>query len=112
MRENVFFETARGEAPRPALLEAGWPISGPTREGDQDGQDECQHGPEWHCARSLWAPWPPRSRTAPAVDPVAVQQLKQMTEFLDGLQQFSVQSESTLEELHVTGTGVEPRRPR
>ena len=29
---------------------------------------------------------------APAVDPVAVQKLKRMTDFLDGLQQFSVQN--------------------
>ena len=39
---------------------------------------------------------------APAVDPAAVQKLKQMTEFLDGLPQFSVRAQSTLEELHVT----------
>ena len=44
---------------------------------------------------------------APAVDPAAVQKLKQMTEFLDGLPQFSVQTESTLEELHVTGHRVD-----
>jgi hypothetical protein len=44
---------------------------------------------------------------APAVDPAAVQKLKQMTEFLDGLQQFSVQTQNTLEELHVTGHRVD-----
>src|SRR5262245_47128193 len=44
---------------------------------------------------------------APAVDPVAAQKLKQMTEFLDGLQQFSVHAQSMLEELHVTGHRVD-----
>ena len=44
---------------------------------------------------------------APAVDPAAVQKLKQMTEFLDGLPQFSVRAQSTLEELHVTGHRVD-----
>jgi hypothetical protein len=43
----------------------------------------------------------------PAVDPAAVQKLKQMTEFLDGLQQFSVQTQSTLEELHISGHRVD-----
>jgi hypothetical protein len=43
----------------------------------------------------------------PAVDPAAVQKLKQMTEFLDGLQQFSVQTHSILEELHVSGHRVD-----
>jgi hypothetical protein len=43
----------------------------------------------------------------PAVDPAAVQKLKQMTEFLDGLPQFSVQTQSTLEELHVSGHRVD-----
>ena len=43
----------------------------------------------------------------PAVDPAAVQKLKQMTEFLDGLQQFSVQTQSTIEELHVSGHRVD-----
>lgn len=44
---------------------------------------------------------------APPVDPAAVQKLKQMTEFLDGLPQFSVRAQSTLEELHVTGHRVD-----
>ena len=44
---------------------------------------------------------------APAVDPAAVQRLKQMTEFLDGLQQFSVQTQNTLEEMHVSGHRVD-----
>jgi hypothetical protein len=44
---------------------------------------------------------------APAVDPAAVQRLKQMTEFLDGLQQFSVQTHSIFEELHVSGHRVD-----
>ena len=57
---------------------------------------------------ALWATVATEVRAqAPAVDPAAVQKLKQMTEFLDGLQQFSVQAESTLEELHVTGHRVD-----
>ena len=44
---------------------------------------------------------------APAVDPAAVQKLKQMTEFLDGLQQFSVQTQNIIEELHVSGHRVD-----
>jgi hypothetical protein len=47
-----------------------------------------------------------RAQTLP-VDPAAVQKLKQMTEFLDGLQQFSVETQSTLEELHVSGHRVD-----
>ena len=43
----------------------------------------------------------------PAVDPAAVQKLKQMTEFLDGLQQFSVQTQNVIEELHVSGHRVD-----
>ena len=39
----------------------------------------------------------------PAVDPAAVQLLKRMTDFLDGLQQFSVNTHSMIEELHVSG---------
>ena len=39
---------------------------------------------------------------APAVDPAAVQKLKQMSEFLDGLKQFSVQTQNTIEDLHVS----------
>ena len=57
---------------------------------------------------ALWATVATEVRAqAPAVDPAAVQKLKQMTEFLDGLQQFSVRTESTLEELHVTGHRVD-----
>ena len=44
---------------------------------------------------------------APAVDPAAVQKLKQMTEFLDGLQQFKLLTLSTIEEMHVTGHRVD-----
>ena len=44
---------------------------------------------------------------APAVDPAAVQLLKRMTDFLDGLQQFSVNSHSMIEELHVSGHRVD-----
>jgi hypothetical protein len=40
---------------------------------------------------------------APAVDPAAVQKLKQMTDFLDALEQFSVNTQNTIEELHVSG---------
>jgi hypothetical protein len=44
---------------------------------------------------------------APAVDPAAVQRLRQMTDFLDGLQQFSVNTQNTIEELHVSGHRVD-----
>jgi hypothetical protein len=43
----------------------------------------------------------------PAVDPAAVQKLKRMTEFLDGLQQFSVQTQNTIEDLHASGHRVD-----
>jgi hypothetical protein len=43
----------------------------------------------------------------PAVDPAAVQILKRMTDFLDGLQQFSVKTENTIEDLHVSGHRVD-----
>ena len=43
----------------------------------------------------------------PAVDPAAVQLLKRMTDFLDGLQQFSVNTHSMIEELHVSGHRVD-----
>jgi hypothetical protein len=44
---------------------------------------------------------------APAVDPAAVQKLKRMMDFLDGLQQFSVNIQSIIEELHVSGHRVD-----
>jgi hypothetical protein len=44
---------------------------------------------------------------APAVDPAAVRTLKRMTDFLDGLQQFSVNTHSMIEELHVSGHRVD-----
>jgi hypothetical protein len=44
---------------------------------------------------------------APAVDPVAVQTLKKMTDFLDGLQQFSVNTQSIIEEMHYSGHRVD-----
>jgi len=39
---------------------------------------------------------------APAVDPAAVEILKRMTTFLDGLQQFSVNTHSIIEEMHAS----------
>ncbi len=44
---------------------------------------------------------------APAVDPAALRILKQMTDFMDGLQQFSVNSQNTIEDLHVSGHRVD-----
>ena len=44
---------------------------------------------------------------APAVDPAAVRTLKRMTDFLDGLPQFSVNTHSMIEELHVSGHRVD-----
>jgi hypothetical protein len=44
---------------------------------------------------------------APAIDPVAVQKLKQMTTFLDGLEQFSVRTQNTIEDMHASGHRVD-----
>ncbi len=44
---------------------------------------------------------------APAVDPAAARILKQMTDYMDGLQQFSVTTQNTIEELHVSGHRVD-----
>ena len=44
---------------------------------------------------------------APAVDPAAVQKFKRMTEFLDGLQQFSVNTQSIIEEMRYSGHRVD-----
>jgi len=43
---------------------------------------------------------------APAVDPVAVQTLKKMTDYLDGLKQFSVNGQIIVEEMQSSGTGL------
>jgi hypothetical protein len=43
----------------------------------------------------------------PAVDPVAVQTLKRMTDFLDGLQRFSVNTQSIVEEMQSSGHRVD-----
>jgi len=44
---------------------------------------------------------------APAVDPVAVQKLKRMGEFLDGLEKFSVSTQSIIEEMRYSGHRVD-----
>jgi hypothetical protein len=44
---------------------------------------------------------------APAVDPAAVQKLTRMGEFLDGLQQFSVSTQSIIEEMRYAGHRVD-----
>lgn len=44
---------------------------------------------------------------APAVDPAAVQKLKQATEFLAGLPQFSVKTDNVIEELQFSGHRVD-----
>jgi len=44
---------------------------------------------------------------APAVDPAAVQKFKRMTEFLDGLPQFSVNTQSIIEEMRFSGHRVD-----
>jgi hypothetical protein len=41
------------------------------------------------------------------VDPAAVGRLKQMTDFLDGLKQFSVRTRNTIEDLHASGHRVD-----
>jgi hypothetical protein len=47
------------------------------------------------------------SAQAPTVDPAAVQKLKQMTTFLDGLQQFSVRTQNTIGDMHASGHRVD-----
>ena len=42
-----------------------------------------------------------------AVDPVAVRTMKRMTDFLDGLQRFSVNTQSIIEEMHFSGHRVD-----
>jgi hypothetical protein len=44
---------------------------------------------------------------APAVDPAAAKILKKMTDFLDGLQQFSVNTQNTIEDLSASGHRVD-----
>lgn len=44
---------------------------------------------------------------APAVDPAAVQKLKKMTEFMESLKQFSVQTQNVIEDLHVSGHRID-----
>jgi hypothetical protein len=44
---------------------------------------------------------------APAVDPAAVQKLKTMTEFLDRQPRFSVRTQSTLEDMHLSGHRID-----
>ena len=44
---------------------------------------------------------------APAIDPAAVQKLKGMTEFLDRQPRFSVKTQSTLEDMHLSGHRVD-----
>jgi hypothetical protein len=44
---------------------------------------------------------------ASPVDPAAVKILKNMTDYLDGLQQFSVRTQNTIEELHASGHRVD-----
>ena len=44
---------------------------------------------------------------APAVDPAAVQTLKRMTDFLDGLQKFSMNTQSIVEEMRFSGHRVD-----
>jgi len=44
---------------------------------------------------------------APGVDPAAVQKFKRMTDFLDGLQQFSVNTQSIIEEMRFSGHRVD-----
>jgi hypothetical protein len=44
---------------------------------------------------------------APAVDPAAVKTLKKMTDYLDGLKQFSVNTQVIVEEIHFSGHRVD-----
>jgi hypothetical protein len=44
---------------------------------------------------------------APAVDPAAVQKMKRMSDFLEGLQQFSVQTQNIVEEIRFSGHRVD-----
>src|SRR4051812_39359906 len=44
---------------------------------------------------------------APAVDPEAVRILKKMTDYIAGLQQFSVRSQNVIEDVHSSGHRVD-----
>jgi hypothetical protein len=44
---------------------------------------------------------------APAVDPAAIEKLKRMTDFLGGLQKFSVSTQSIIEDMHSSGHRVD-----
>jgi hypothetical protein len=57
-------------------------------------------------ALALSAP-PLAQAQTPAVDPAAIAKLKRMTDYLDGLQQFSVRTQSTLEDMHESGHRVD-----
>jgi hypothetical protein len=59
-------------------------------------------------ALALWAGAPADALAqAPAVDPVAVQKLKEATAFLAGLPQFSVKTDNVIEELQFSGHRVD-----
>ena len=69
-----------------------------------------------HCAASWFAlgfvalmatGYPDARAQAPAVDPAAVQKLKEMTTFLDSVQQFSVRTQNTIEDMHASGHRVD-----
>lgn len=51
--------------------------------------------------------FPDARAQSPAVDPVAVQKLKQMTTYLDGVQHFSVRTQNTIEDMHASGHRVD-----
>jgi hypothetical protein len=57
-------------------------------------------------ALTLSAPLRALAQT-PAVDPAAVQKLERMSKFLDAQKQFSVRTQSTLEDLHESGHRVD-----
>jgi hypothetical protein len=59
-------------------------------------------------AVALWSPAPVDAvAQAPAVDPAAVQKLKQATDFLAGLPRFSVKTDNVIEELQFSGHRVD-----
>jgi hypothetical protein len=61
----------------------------------------------WALGLSILGLIPAASAQTLAVDPAAVQKLKRMSEFLDSLQRFSVETQNTLEDLHQSGHRVD-----
>ena len=82
----------------------------PTGEGEQDECAEVQNGRgivrAWALALSATVATGAWAQT-PAVDPAAVQILKRMADYLGSLQQFSLQTQNTIEDMIDSGHRVD-----